>query len=1085
MARSTIERRLEIYLASLAELGVGQGLTETAIVRALTAKALTDVQARAIIGAAASVATGLRAIGLTVAADLVVAPPPPSPVPTLGPLTLAAFDVIENSPTGTVVGGVLGMQSSGTTLAVIDGAGGRFTRTGNSISVGSVLPDYEDPAYSSHEVPAVLRETHTASGIYRDTTLKIRIINVPEAPELGDIGFGGMPDKLTIGTPLTNALTGAKTGQAITASGLPAGLTIDGAARTWTWSGTGSAATGTVTFKGDLADSPNSGRTNQVSVLIVAAASSGGGATVAPTSPQTSVSQNGVTFTFDQPYPVGQYGDGNYFVVGSPVVTAVTPASTAVTDSAGNADRTVHGLMVNPQSDGQAGGGSEPHGYDSLQYAGQNSQQAYDPALNRAVPFTLAAGETAVKAVSNLAPTPGDRDNIAHRMVLTAVSSAPRLNAFQPHPSDKGDTSTYFTTDEIDLSFLPSLAPAGPVPSVATLLARLGSSVETSYLNNLFARIITPTGQSRTYGASIAGDVSDALYFLCLSTPTAADKKAVAVRLAKLGVDIWRRFVRGGRPAGSVTKGSFGGGHHWMKAPLVFAARALAGASNAAALASLRQYADKAQRNLFAEDAMIFAVDRANILAAPTPRSGFDMQPFQNYAEGTPDWNSKPSDLSSAAASWHVAYRNIFSPSLAGSIGALRLMGAMDLWNNPMLVAYFDRWVNWLGVQGVSQVTYYPDFSKAMIAAYWPSYSTAVPAIARTVARDAQVWHEFDKLLSVAAIPPASAFAVQVNGVGATVSSVAISGYSLAVTLASAIPQGATVTLSYTQPATGRAVTLGGTPVPTIPATSAVNLTGQLPPSATAKQLVRSTVATGDFTNAQYTKAPAPNAAAGPIRKLLIGQRFRLYSRQAGATILSNATGSTTAFKSYLTAPADHRILVLGQQMRLPGFWSAGDDGTTVTMWTAFDWTKTTAAEVMRASKNGGVATQTGSTVDVAGTTSFDPTTLFNAGFGLFAIPNTGASPADMAHLETWIDWGDAAFAMPASLTAAPFSSTADWGGNGQLVTGTAPRYYYAGTLDDYSSLINRGSGPPASMTPQRTFDQGGDPTPYPFTLGS
>jgi len=197
--------------------------------------------------------------------------PTPSPTPTLAALTLAASTVAENSAANTVVGGILGMQSSGTTLSVIDGAGGRFTRTGTSIAVGSVLPDYEDPAYPSHQVAVVMRETHTASGTYRDTTLTITITNVPEAPELGDIAFGGMPASLTIGTAASGPLTGARTGQAISATGLPAGLTIDGPARTWAWSGSGSAGTSAVTFKGDLADSPNTGRTNQVAVTIAAA----------------------------------------------------------------------------------------------------------------------------------------------------------------------------------------------------------------------------------------------------------------------------------------------------------------------------------------------------------------------------------------------------------------------------------------------------------------------------------------------------------------------------------------------------------------------------------------------------------------------------------------------------------------------------------------------------------------------------------------------------------------------------------------------------------------------------------------------
>ena len=49
--------------------------------------------------------------------------------------------------------------------------------------------------------------------------------------------------------------------------------------------------------------------------------------------PATSVSQWGITWTFDGDYTTGQYANGDYWVVGPVNITAITPDFTRTTEA--------------------------------------------------------------------------------------------------------------------------------------------------------------------------------------------------------------------------------------------------------------------------------------------------------------------------------------------------------------------------------------------------------------------------------------------------------------------------------------------------------------------------------------------------------------------------------------------------------------------------------------------------------------------------------------------------------------------------------------------------------------------------------
>ena len=96
--------------------------------------------------------------------------------PQLAGLTLSGASLGENAAAGTPVGAVLG-RTAGSTLALVDDAGGRFALSGASVVAGAVATDHESAA--SHAI--TLRETLAGyANSPRDSVLTIAIADSDE-----------------------------------------------------------------------------------------------------------------------------------------------------------------------------------------------------------------------------------------------------------------------------------------------------------------------------------------------------------------------------------------------------------------------------------------------------------------------------------------------------------------------------------------------------------------------------------------------------------------------------------------------------------------------------------------------------------------------------------------------------------------------------------------------------------------------------------------------------------------------------------------------------------------------------------------
>lgn len=96
--------------------------------------------------------------------------------------------------------------------------------------------------------------------------LKNRRIGGAVIPRLQPLALLG--GSLVNGTPSSGTIGGATATSTITASGLPTGLTINGAARTWAWDGTGAPATSSFTLTETLVSIVNSPNVTTINYTI-------------------------------------------------------------------------------------------------------------------------------------------------------------------------------------------------------------------------------------------------------------------------------------------------------------------------------------------------------------------------------------------------------------------------------------------------------------------------------------------------------------------------------------------------------------------------------------------------------------------------------------------------------------------------------------------------------------------------------------------------------------------------------------------------------------------------------------------------
>lgn len=460
-------------------------------------------------------------------------------------------------------------------------------------------------------------------------------------------------------------------------------------------------------------------------------------------SAQSVVSQFGITWTFDRDYVVGQFANGDYWVVGPVTIVEISPASVQSTG------RWINGSMINPSP--RFG---RRQGYDSAMYGRYAQPGDYDADLNvarpngrdlsRDNPMVVNPDSSLVSTISM--PDPDGRTQLKTAAILTVVKSAVPKGSFRP-PYCGTDKTIKFYSKKLNYSVLASLK---VVPG-APLLAAVERSFERPWLDHVpqwMGASLHPDDNMPNYGREIGTQAGVGAIMLNLNF-TDEKKETLLVRYVQLGIDLYGVVQDGGR-ANWINNGGHANGR---KFPILFAGLVLGDPEMTSIGKKSGDYlytegfgpGNKPPDYIhFGEDDQTFYVAQADIDITHSSRWNPDYRdahraPYEIEDIGLPEWGIVHStEPQNSNKFWDTAYRNVSSPCWGGMALAAHVMGMKSLWNHDAFFDYVDRYM-----QAAVERRQTDRFIEAMWDAYRSDYGPvwtmsprlAVDAIGGSVAR--------------------------------------------------------------------------------------------------------------------------------------------------------------------------------------------------------------------------------------------------------------------------------------------------------------------------------------------------------------
>lgn len=429
---------------------------------------------------------------------------------------------------------------------------------------------------------------------------------------------------------------------------------------------------------------------------------------------RSSVSKDGITWTFEQPARVGQFITGDYYVVGSVRVTSVTPAPTGERN----------GSVLNLP--GCRAATAWKTGFDSRTQSGM-----FDASLRTAFPVQLTPGDALTSSIS--VDTIGTIKRVMRQSdatvspvrtvaVLTSVAAPLPPDTFRP--SYCGRQSIFHYSRNLQRGRLPSLAPVQGTPT----LAEFAGYFRRPWVDTLYFGFDAPVEYMPDYGREVGRTVGHAALLLMLNHAPAV-REALLVYFVQYGIDLFG-VVSAGHPGWT----GWGGHGSGRKLPILFAG---------ALLADSRMYSLASAE---------FGEDVQTILAVGPPYG--------------PGWNGATALYAghrgvtgeSVNPGWgpyeHLQPRNwrsslgedyrrcCTSIAWVGQALAARLVGVETSWNHPAFFAYVQRWMNVddsadvAAIRSQTGLDYSASWQRqgqswdAFVDAMWRAYSsqpTAVP----------------------------------------------------------------------------------------------------------------------------------------------------------------------------------------------------------------------------------------------------------------------------------------------------------------------------------------------------------------------
>jgi hypothetical protein len=411
----------------------------------------------------------------------------------------------------------------------------------------------------------------------------------------------------------------------------------------------------------------------------------------------TSVSQYGITWTFDHDYPAGQFCNGDYWVVGPVQVVGITTSLHAPAFSPKPGE---DGSMVNP-------GTTDKQGYD-------NRLKSYDASLNAALvngqpvspknPLALKPNSSLVSMVSWIYRSPQDAEPGIPRFnggtkaprpvtrsgaVLTVLPAPAPKGSFRP-PYAGADKTVKYNAEKLDRSKLKNLAPVAGMPDVALVEKQM----ERPWIDHVYeylGAMVHPSENMPNYGREMTQTMNQAALLLHVDfsrLPGNPSKEKLLIEFVQYGIDLAGIADNGG---GWPNNGGHLMGRKW---PILFAGLML----NDEHMKSAGQWKTK-----FQEDQQTFYVSKTEVDIThsaqwkPDPRLD-PATPYETADIGMPEWGiNHASNPASDKRTWHTVYRAINGCVYPGFVLAARIMGQETAWNHQALFDYTDRYIHFTG----------------------------------------------------------------------------------------------------------------------------------------------------------------------------------------------------------------------------------------------------------------------------------------------------------------------------------------------------------------------------------------------------
>ncbi len=409
-----------------------------------------------------------------------------------------------------------------------------------------------------------------------------------------------------------------------------------------------------------------------------------------------SVSQYGMTWTFEKPARVGQFVNGDFYVVGPVTITAIAPKPLygaeiplnqldAQDKSQTEKDRVRNGFMLNPPAEREVS-------YDS------GVRNWFRPGLIQKLPVSMKPGDSLVSTISMKlgvvlqAPLQMNKDETESRgvedaspvkdaAVLSCVAEPQPPDAFRPAFCDR--TQKIYLARNLKRDLLPAVVRPADAPSLQQYIGWTGRP----WVNTCYFGFEEPADNMPWYGREVGRVVGNTALLLC-SNFTPEQKEPLLDDFVQVGIDLGG-MIRAGHP-GWYCWGGHGSGR---KLPIVFAGLLLGDED----LAHINKSFPKA---CFGEDEQTAYGDcwtGAKVIF--TGHSGIDEITGigRDYARGPNAWGPyehTPPTAWGPGQKTSEGYRR--SSTTVGWVAqalALRLLHAEQVWDHDAFFDYVDRWM--------------------------------------------------------------------------------------------------------------------------------------------------------------------------------------------------------------------------------------------------------------------------------------------------------------------------------------------------------------------------------------------------------